>query len=106
MSDYRKEAKHGIKEARWTIWKVLPLVLLVITILFGIGAFLKIGGKMVDRQVMVNSHQYKEGMEQRAAVLEANIAEIDVQLRMGKGDVDSLEGQKMILNAHLKAITK
>jgi hypothetical protein len=36
--------------------------------------------KMIERQVLVNSHQYKEGMEQRAAILEANIAETQAMI--------------------------
>lgn len=36
--------------------------------------------KAIERQVLVNSHQYKEGMQQRANILEANIAETSAML--------------------------
>lgn len=45
-----------------------------------IGFALRPVDKIVDRAVMVNSHQYIEGMEQRARVLRANIYEIDALL--------------------------
>lgn len=62
--------------------------------------------KMVERQVLVNSHQYIEGMEQRAGVLRANITEIDVMISTGQGDKDQLIGQKRVLKAQLNAITR
>ena len=104
--DYRRDTSNTIKEVNWTVRKTLPLIILVCVILFGLSSLIRVGGKMVDRQIMVSSHQYKEGMNQRAATLQASIAEIDVMLMQGKGNADELEGQKMILNAQIKSITK
>lgn len=106
MNQYRKEAKDFIGESYWTIWKVLPLIVLLFAILFGLRSLGLIGGKIVERQVLVNSHQYIEGMEQRAGVLKANIAEIDVMIASGASNKDGLLGQKRVLKAQLLAITK
>lgn len=62
--------------------------------------------KAIERQVLVNSHQYKEGMEQRAAILEANIAEIDAMLSLNPENKDHLIAQKRALRAQLKATIK
>lgn len=61
--------------------------------------------KVVERQVLVNSHQYIEGMEQRAAILRANIAEIDAMLSLDPENKDELLSQKRALRAQLNAIT-
>ena len=61
--------------------------------------------KMVERKTLVESHQYKEGMNQRAAVLRANITELDEMIRRGEGDINSLQSQKRVLYSQLNAIT-
>jgi len=106
MSEYRDEARTVVKKTYWTMWKVIPIVLIVIAIGFGVKSLGLVGGKMVERQVLVNSHQYIEGMEQRAGVLKANIAELDVMISMGQGNRDELLGQKRVLKAQLLAIQK
>lgn len=58
----------------------------------------------VDRIVMKNSFQYKEGMEQRAAILEASITEIDLALQGNPDNRSDLINQKRVLNAQLRAI--
>lgn len=62
--------------------------------------------KMVERHVLVNSHQYIEGMEQRANTLKANIATVDSMLAVGNGDTSNLLAQKRALQAQLAAISK
>ena len=61
--------------------------------------------KQIERKVLVNSHQYIEGMEKRAAILRANIVEVDSMMLNGQGDYDELMGQKRTLAAQLRAIT-
>ena len=61
--------------------------------------------KAVERAVMKNSFQYREGMEQRAAILEANIAEIDAMLQTNPANRDDLIRQRQVLQVQLKAIT-
>lgn len=56
----------------------------------------------IERQVMKQSFQYKEGMAQRAAILEANIIEVENQLRMDPTN-QGLEGQLRTLKAQHRA---
>lgn len=60
---------------------------------------------VVDRLVTKQSFQYKEGMEQRAAILQATLAEIDLLLQSNPENREDLIKQKMIISAQLKAIT-
>jgi len=106
MSEYRAEAKTVISETKWTLWKVLPIIVGIIIFISVVTSLTKVGGKAVERQVIVTSHQYKEGMEQRANVLKANITEIDVMISTGQGDKAALMGQKRVLRSQLLAITK
>ncbi len=56
----------------------------------------------IERQVMKQSFQYKEGMSQRAAILEANIIEVENQLRMDPTN-QGLAGQLSTLKAQHRA---
>lgn len=88
------------------LFKWIVIGVCLIAILLGVlGAIGKIGGTAVDRVVMKNSFQYVEGMEQRAAILQANISEIDIRLRSNPENSDDLNNQRMILSSQLKAIT-
>lgn len=58
-----------------------------------------------DRIITKQSFQYKEGMEQRAAILKANIEEVDILLSMNPENRADLQAQRSILNAQLRAIT-
>lgn len=82
---YRDEVRHLNTEARWTFWRVFPTILIVLVILGGTGFVLNsmglIGTTVVERVVFENSFQYKTGMAQRGAILEANIIEIDMLLQ-------------------------
>lgn len=87
-------------------------IVICIIVLSLIGGFLYIQKQAakpidtaIDRMVMKNSFQYKEGMEQRAAILEASILEIDILLQGNPDNRNDLINQKRVLNAQLKAIT-
>jgi hypothetical protein len=54
---------------------------------------------------MKNSFQYKEGMEQRAAILQASITELDIRLQQNPDNRQDLQNQRSILSAQLRAIT-
>lgn len=82
----------------------IVVVLLVLSIVIGYG--LRVADVFVERKIMVNSHQYIEGMEQRAGVLSANIAEIDMMISTGQGDKTKLLAQKRVLRSQLNAITQ
>lgn len=59
----------------------------------------------VDRLAMKQSFQYKEGMAQRGAILEASIIELDIALQGNPENRNDLINQKRILSAQLKAIS-
>lgn len=85
---------------KWFVIAVLFLVVFFSAISF----IMRPAEKAVDRLVQKHSWQYKEGMAQRGAILEANIAEVDVQLAKFPNDAELL-AQKRVLNAQLRAIT-
>jgi len=87
-------------------WWFFIVLMLVLTIpIFGVLKYFGIiGSTVVERIVFENSFQYQEGMKQRAATLEANIAEIDMMIATGQGDKDQLMAQKSYLNIQLNAM--
>lgn len=109
MNEYRKTVTAGKKEVSWTFWKVMPLIVLMLVIVSSIGFAMKsaglIGSTMVEAAVFKHSFQYKEGMAQRAAIMEASIIEIDIRLQGNPENYQDLVNQKSILNAQLRAIT-
>lgn len=58
-----------------------------------------------DRIITKSSFQYKEGMEQRGAILKANIEEIDIMLSQNPPNREELLAQKRVLSSQLRAIT-
>jgi hypothetical protein len=86
--------------------KWIAFFAIAITVIFGgLNLFMKPANMAVDRMVMKHSFQYKEGMEQRAAILEANISELDIMLQQNPENRQDIVNQKRILSAQLKAIT-
>lgn len=84
------------------------LVVITIPILFGLKSAGLILSKKVERAVLVNSHQYIEGMQQRGAIMAANLAEAQARLA---AEVDpeikrSLQTQVSVLKAQLSAIQR
>lgn len=85
---------------KWVFWGFLVLLVLV-----GVNFALRPLDMFIDRQVIVNSHQYQEGRAERISLLEANLAEVEALLRNEKSQTvrDNLEAQKSALNAQIKA---
>lgn len=106
---YRDDVRELNKESRWTMWKTLPTIIIFIIVFGLIGFGAKscglIGTTVVERVVFENSFQYKTGMAQRGAILEANIIEIDMLLQSNPENRQELINQKSVLNAQLRAIT-
>lgn len=106
---YKDEVRHLNTEARWTIWQTLPTILIVVILVGAVGFGARscglIGSTVVERVVFENSFQYKEGMAQRGAIMEANIAEIDMLLSQNPENRTDLINQRSVLNAQLRAIT-
>ena len=82
--------------------------LVLIAIFFGINSAVKVGNTAVDRVVLEQSHQYQEGMRDRAVVLTATLAEIDARLLMTSdpGLISDLEAQKAAMNIQLNAVRR
>ena len=77
-------------------------VVLTILILAAVGGVLKVTGVIGERVVFENSHQYKQGMSQRAITLEAQIAEINAQIAKNPEMRQQLEAQRKVLEIQLK----
>lgn len=81
---YRDEVREFTKEGRWTFFKVLPLSLLIIITLGGIGFGLKsvglIGSTIVEREVFENSYQRSEALKSQMALDQAVLTEIERKL--------------------------
>lgn len=107
MNEYRKEVSNVGKETSWTFLRFSPVILLIVGVLFGLKYFGLIGSTIVEREVFKHSFQYKEGMNQRAATLEASIIELEILIQNEHdGNVrKNLTNQKTILKAQLRAIT-
>ena len=109
MSNYRNDVNNLNKEVHWTFWKILPVAILIIVIISVIGFGLKsaglIGSTVVERIVFEQSFQYKVGLAQRGAILEANLVEVDILLRSNPENKQDLINQKSVLRAQLNAIT-
>lgn len=98
----RREKKVGkkIEASKWVAWGIGILVLLCF-----IGFGVAIVAKKAERKILVESHQYKEGMADRSAVFRASLAEINSRLASGVDDATraDLEAQRSMINVQLKA---
>ncbi|MFK5882798.1 MAG: hypothetical protein QM489_00420 [Candidatus Izemoplasma sp.] len=77
------------------------LVLTIVILAFTAGG-LKYLGVFGERVVFEQSFQYKEGMKQRANTLEAQIAEVDMQISLNPDIADQLRAQRKVLEIQLK----
>lgn len=84
--------------------KGMGYLVLTILILAAIGGALKVAGVFGERVVFKNSFQYKEGMEQRANVLEAQIAEVDMQIINNPSMREQLTAQRKVLEIQLQGM--
>ena len=79
-------------------------IILTIVILAVVGGVLNVAGVFSERIVFKNSHQYQEGMAQRANVFEAQIAEIDLQIAQNPHMASQLRMQRKVLEIQLKGV--
>ncbi len=84
MNDYRREANQVAKEASWTIWRFLPIFLIVIFILallgFGLRSCGLLGETVVERKVFEASYQRTAAIKAQIANDEAVLEEIKIML--------------------------
>ena len=100
--DVKKSVESGpLGSYKWLVIGVFAIVILI----GAISAIVRPASMAVDRIVQKNSLQYREGMEQRGAILQASIEEIDIALEGNPENRQDLINQKRILSAQLTAIT-
>lgn len=85
MTDtYRKEMRNLARQSTWTIWRFLPVFVLVVAALGVVGftalSLGLIGGTIVERKVFENSYQRDAALKERIATDEAVLAEIERKL--------------------------
>ena len=104
---YRKDVSNIIKDSRWTFFKSLPLLLIILTILWAAGFFLHsigyFGQTIVERKIFENSYQYTEAKKTEIATFEAQLAEIEYKLNSNIDEQTriNLEAQKAALKINL-----
>ena len=84
--------------------KGMGYIALTIVTLSAVGGALSFAGVFGERVVFENSFQYKEGMKQRANTLEAQIAEVDMQISINPDMAQQLTAQRKVLEIQLKGI--
>lgn len=88
---YREGAREVHKEARWTFWKFLPLIIAILVVLGGLGVAMRsaglLGSTIVERKVFENSYQRSESLKAQIANDEAVLTEIERNL--ARPDLDS-----------------
>ena len=83
-SEYRDNTRMVAKESSWTFWRFLPLFLVVVVVLSGLGFFLKsahrVGDTVIEREVFERSYQRSEALKAQIATDEATLVEIERKL--------------------------
>lgn len=79
-------------------------LILTILLLAVVGGGLKVAGVFGERVVFENSFQYKEGAKQRANTLEAQIAEIEMNIIKNPEMSVQLNAQKKVLQIQLNGM--
>jgi hypothetical protein len=78
---YRDDAREIHREARWTVWTFLFVMVISLTALgFGLRSLGLFWGTVVERKVFEQSYQRSEALKARIATDEATLAEIERQL--------------------------
>ena len=106
-NEYRKEASQIAKDSRWTIFRFLPLLILVFVILFALNSAGMLGKTVVERKVFENSYQRSEGLKSGLALYEAQLAEINFRINdpeSSREDRRDLRAQRASLKYQIAAI--
>jgi hypothetical protein len=93
MNEYRNDARQAAKDSSWTFWRFLPLFLIVVVVLSGVGFVTKSlglwGGTVVERMVFEESYQRSAALKASIAIDEAVITEINSKLTNPNLDEDT-----------------
>ena len=100
-----EKVESDVESGPWGLYKWIIISVVALAVLFGgLNMVMRPASMAVDRIVQKNSFQYREGMAQRGAILEANIADINMQLVTAPEKREELEAQKKYFEAQLMAI--
>lgn len=90
---------------KWEVTKWAAVIVAIVLVVVVIGFALRPVSMRVEREVLVQSHQYKEGMADRVAVLQATISQIDIQLttELDEQTRRNLINQRAVINVQLNA---
>lgn len=103
--------KQERKEVRGSIFQGFGFWVLIVCLFGGFGFIVNslglIGQTAVEHAVIKNSFQYKEGMEQQAAIWEATLVELEEQRMQCQDEAAcaNIDGQIRMVNARLRAVT-
>jgi hypothetical protein len=108
MDKYRENVTRGVKEARWTTFKVFPVMLLIVILLvitgFTLNSLGLIGRTAVEREVFEQSYQRSAALASEIAMNEAQLVEIQAQLSKTTLDPDTranLEAQASAIRVRI-----
>jgi hypothetical protein len=104
-----EEIRAGMRVAKWTFWRVLGMLVIVVVVLGGVGFAMNslgvFGRTVVERKVFENSYQRTEALKSQIANDEAVLAEIETQLMNPKLDENTrhnLEAQARAARIRIK----
>ncbi|WBU76755.1 hypothetical protein JAVIER_158 [Vibrio phage Javier] len=103
--------KQERKEIRGGIFQTFGFWVLIVCLFGGFGTLSHYlgmwGDTTMDRIITKNSFQYKEGMEQQAAIWESTLVELEEQRMQCQDEAAcaNIDGQIRMVNARLRAVT-
>lgn len=83
-------------------WIVIGVVFFAL-LFGGLNFIMRPASVAMDNIVFKNSYQYKEGMAQRGAILEAQLAEIDMNMIKFPEKAEELAAQRRVFEVQLRA---
>lgn len=92
MSDYRDEFREGEREARWTLGRLVPYLLIFLIVSLVVGWLIKatyIVDKDIDREVTTHSRQYVESAQARLENLVSQYAGLEVKVAEARASEES-----------------
>ncbi len=96
-NEYRDDMNRVAKDSAWTLWRFLPLGLLIVVLLTFLGWGLKsagIIGKDIDREVVQHSRQYTESKQAKLQNLYTEYTNLQTKAAQAEAG-----GQEKVANA-------
>ena len=107
---YRDEARQVAKDAHWTFWRFLPVLLMAVIMLsavgFGLNSLGLFGKTVVERKVFEHSYQKQAGLQAEITIYQATLAEIErklANLNLDANTRSNLEAQASAIRVKMVA---